>query len=80
MPRFSLKDLLLGMGLIAVGFSLARLSRSVMFADEGDLAALVQLSLWYAGGVYIGMGAMVPFKLARTGAWLGMFVFILLSE
>jgi hypothetical protein len=78
MPRFTLKDLFGGMGLIAVGLTMVSLPNSSIFPSDG-LAAGVPLGLWYAGGMYVGVGAMVPFKKALLGAWIGLFLFSLLD-
>jgi hypothetical protein len=78
MPRFTLKELFAGMGLIALGLSMVSLSGSSIFPESG-LAAGIPLGLWYAGGMLVGVGAMVPFNKVLAGAWIGLFVFSLLD-
>jgi hypothetical protein len=77
MPRFKLKELFACMGLIAVGLAMVSVSKSPMFSDVGKWGAGMPLGLWYAGGMFIGVGAMAPFKKSLIGAWIGLFVFSL---
>ena len=79
MPRFTLRDLFAGMGLIALGLTMVSLSSTSLDLQDGGLAAGVPLGIWYAGGILIGVGAMVPFNKALIGAWIGLFVFSLLD-
>jgi hypothetical protein len=71
-PRFTLKDLLAGMGLIAVGLSLILVSLGPIFEQSGGWAAALPIGFWYLGAACIGGRALAPFKMARVGAWIAL--------
>jgi hypothetical protein len=67
MTRFSLKDLLAGIGLIAVGLSMVLVSLGPIFEQCSGWAAAMPTGLWYFGVAFTGAGALAPFKMARIG-------------
>jgi hypothetical protein len=72
LPHFALKELLVGMGLIAAGLSMLVASRSLILADRSGWGAALPLGLWYLGAAYVGAGLFAPFRVARVGVWLGL--------
>ena len=65
MPRFSFKELLLAMTLIAVG--LGALAYLAGYKDWSNW----QLALWLATGPIIGCGLFIPFRRPWLGLALG---------
>jgi hypothetical protein len=74
MPRFSLKDLLIGTALLAGGIcSVCGISRlPTELSLQGYIAAA--MLLWVGGGALIGAGLLTPFKRPWLGAALGLLV------
>jgi hypothetical protein len=61
-PQFTLKDMLVGTGLIAVGLAMVSVSKSPMFSDVGKWTAGVPLGLWYAGGMFMVVVRWLPLR------------------
>ena len=75
MPRFTVKDMLLAITLIAVGAGVQSflVRNPDALRGPGDIAALLML-LGYCGGACIGAGLLLPFKRALKGAVIGIAV------
>jgi hypothetical protein len=56
MPRFSLKEMLVAISLIALGIAALRVMFTIGPGTEGSLPMLGLLGLWLAGGALIGAG------------------------
>lgn len=69
MPRFSIKDLLLSMALVALGLG------TIVFTLKLESP---WMSLGCYGLVLIGAGALIPFNRAWTGAGIGCLSYIVL--
>jgi hypothetical protein len=76
MPRFTVKDLLIAIALIAVGAgALAFLLRGREGFFGGGLGSeAAVLVLWIGGGASIGAGLLTPFKRPLVGAVIGMVI------
>lgn len=72
MTRFTLKDLLAAMGLVAVGLAMVLVSLSPILERSGWRAA-APMGFWYVGAACVGAGVLAPFKMARTGVWIALF-------
>jgi hypothetical protein len=72
MPRFSLKDLLIGTALLAAGDTaicgIGRLPNDMSLGSGYQAITL----LWFGGGTLIGAGLFIPFKRPWLGAALGL--------
>lgn len=79
MPRFSQRDLLPAMGLIAAGVAclVALFSFEPPWNDVKGYAAVV---LWLVAGGFIGAGLLAPFKRPITGAVIGVLIQLLLGS
>jgi hypothetical protein len=78
MPQFALKEMLGGMGLIAVGLAMVTVSTGPILATcYEDWSAALPIGIWYVGGLFLGAGVFAPFKNVWIGAWVGLTVFCL---
>lgn len=67
MKRFTLKDLLVGMGLIAIGLGM------IGSGEMMRLTSVSSLCLWLVAWPVIGAGIFYPFKRAMVGAVIAVF-------
>jgi hypothetical protein len=74
MPRFSLKDLLIGTALLSAGVvsivGIWRLPTDISLEAWGEAIAW----LWYGGGALIGAALFTPFKRPWSGVLVGLVV------
>jgi hypothetical protein len=75
-PRYSLKRLFASTTLIAVGLACVIVAyRSLIEEKQIDRLSIV---LWIGGGVMIGAGALIPFRMTLFGVAIGFVVQLLL--
>jgi hypothetical protein len=75
MPRFSLKQLLVSTALVSTGLGAAMWATKNPFAlDTSTAMRWIVAIAWFGGGAAAGAGALMPFKLAKLGAGLGLIV------
>jgi len=71
-PRFSNKDVLRGIALIAVGAASLMLPQSLVY--YGPIGFILAYVLWFIGGAMIGAGLLPPINKPWVGASLCVLV------
>lgn len=74
MPRYSLKRLFASTTLIATGLASVIVVYTSVFEKGMELNPWVLLLLWFGGGMMIGAGAFVPFRMTLSGIAFGFIV------
>jgi uncharacterized membrane protein YczE len=78
MPRFTIKDMLLAMTLIAVGAGMLTFldrNRERTFGQSA-IGAIGILLMWYGSGACVGAGLFTPFK----RPWLGVLIAVAIQS
>jgi hypothetical protein len=82
MPKFTIKNLLVSMALVACGLATAIFARNLWLWPQSIPISAAMLfaifGLWVAGCATVGAGVFYPFKQAIIGTYIGIGVAIVL--